>query len=290
MAEGFVYVLISANCEYLKIGLTEKPPLMRVREINQSDNYGATGPWELSDFRQVRNCRHVERLLHAKFELNHVRIDTGADELFRVSPAEARRALEQLEPTLLVRQDLVDRLFVDRDFALYLEKLFAFTGLPAWLSIQGAWTFSLYPGTSGGRYFTINIGTHEVAFTSLPRQTADTPEHCIVMDKLIYDFPEIVSWVKARQGGVNDDPYKMALPRAVSVSFYADFSEAEKFFALSGVRRAIIAYWSEALIRLRERGSMSLHARNHNYNAVAELTERLRRRDGYLYETVAARG
>ena len=56
----------------------------------------------------MRDCRRVERLLHQRFEASHVRIDTAADELFRVSPAEARRELEGLETSLLVRQDLVD--------------------------------------------------------------------------------------------------------------------------------------------------------------------------------------
>ncbi len=34
MAEGFVYVLVSANSEFVKIGRTEKTPFHRLREVN----------------------------------------------------------------------------------------------------------------------------------------------------------------------------------------------------------------------------------------------------------------
>jgi hypothetical protein len=44
-------------------------------------------------------------------------------------------------------------------------------------------------------------------------------------------------------------------------------------FNLPGVRRALIAYWSEALADLRERQASSVYARNHSYNAVSALLE-----------------
>ena len=43
------------------------------------------------------------------------------------------------------------------------------------------------------------------------------------------------------------------------------------FLKLDGVRRALFAYWAEALIGLKERGSSSMFARYHNWNAVAEI-------------------
>ena len=280
MAQGFVYVLISNNSEHIKIGLTVKPPFMRIREINQSDNYASHGPWELSDFREVYDCSFVERKMHRMFDDRRAKIDTGAEELFSVAPAEARRALESLEPELLVRQEAADRMFVDKDFALYIGKLFAFTGLPAWLNIQGTWTFSLFPSTGGGRYFTINIGRHEVAFSTLSQGVNKFPTHSIVLDKLIYDFDDVQRWLAERSGHFTEDLYKSALPRATSAFFSCEFSEAEKFFMLPGVRRALIAYWTEALIGLRERGSLSLFAKHHNYNAVAQIVERLRGVEG----------
>ena len=63
MAEGFVYVLVSANSEFVKIGRTEKTPFHRLREINLSLNYAGSGPWDVSDFRQVKDCAAVESQL-----------------------------------------------------------------------------------------------------------------------------------------------------------------------------------------------------------------------------------
>ncbi len=150
MADGYVYVLVSANSEYVKIGKTEKHPFLRLKEINLSDNYSDSGPWDVSDSRQVRDCQAVETQLHRRFQDRRVRIDTGADELFAVAPVEARRALDEIDPDMLTKREVVDRLTGDRDFSLYIAKLFVFSGLPAWLNIQGAWTFALYPSTGRG--------------------------------------------------------------------------------------------------------------------------------------------
>lgn len=62
--------------------------------------------------------------------------------------------------------------------------------------------------------------------------------------------------------------------------FEGNFFDAVEFLELKGVRRAIIAYWTESLIEMQERGRLSLYARNHNWNAVAELKKRI------LYNTV----
>jgi hypothetical protein len=53
-----------------------------------------------------------------------------------------------------------------------------------------------------------------------------------------------------------------------------DFVDAREFLSLAGVRRAIIAYWNEALIQLQETGRSSLYGKHHNWNAVAEIKKR----------------
>lgn len=68
--------------------------------------------------------------------------------------------------------------------------------------------------------------------------------------------------------------YSTALPRSTSVNFSGDFETALEFLSLSGVRRAVIAYWTEALIQLKERQSLSVFSKHHNWNAVAELKKR----------------
>jgi hypothetical protein len=95
------------------------------------------------------------------------------------------------------------------------------------------------------------------------------------MDRLIHDFPKVRRWVKKRGGGFRDGLYASALPRSVSVGFVSSFDDALEFLDLEGVRRALIAYWSENLTGLKERGVGSVFSRYHNWNAVAALRRRI---------------
>ncbi len=137
-------------------------------------------------------------------------------------------------------------MFQDDNFSGYILQLFSFTGLMNWLDIQGAWTFVLFPMTGGGRYFTINIGPHEVAFSTLSKK-AEEPLHMILMDRLILDFQAVKDWVYAHNGLLKEDAYATALPRSMSISFDGTFEDVQTFLKLDGVRRALIAYWSEGL-------------------------------------------
>jgi hypothetical protein len=164
---------------------------------------------------------------------------------------------------------------------LYLYKLFQLSGLFGNIDIQGAWTLSLLPKTKGGRWFTLNIGPHEVAFsTRKPDQGKFT--HYLILDRLILDYPETVIWIGLHAGEVEEAHYASA-ERAVTVSFREDFANAEKIFDLPGVRRALIAYWSEALADLRERQASSVYARYHSYDAVSALLEYKRAADKVSY-------
>jgi hypothetical protein len=279
-ANGFVYVLTSTNSQHIKIGGSDYIPFRRVKQINTSGNYVELGPWTIFNFRRVTDWRLVERSLHNAFRDRQAFANLAARELFSVAPLEAQRQLERVDPALLVGQDKVDRLFGEASFLNYLKKLFVFSGLPSWLNVQGAWTLSLYPSTSGGRFFTMNIGPHEVAYSSIGRRTGMTAGHTVVMDRLIYDFPTTVNWVKGHGGAFQDAAYDRALDRSVNVSIPGEFSNALALFALPGVRRAIIAYWSEALITLHEKARLSSFERFHNYNAVARLVEIIRHESG----------
>jgi hypothetical protein len=62
-----------------------------------------------------------------------------------------------------------------------------------------------------------------------------------------------------------------AADHGVQVEFDASFGDAEKIFGLPGMRRALVAYWADALADLRERSVKSSYARYHSYDAVAEL-------------------
>jgi hypothetical protein len=149
--------------------------------------------------------------------------------------------------------------------------MFQLSGLFGNLDIQGAWTLSLLPKTKGGRWFTLNIGPHEVAFST--RKSDDNKfTHFLILDRLILDYPDTIIWIGLRGGEVEDAHYASA-ERAVVIRFQEDFANAEKAFSLPGVRRALIAYWSEALADLRERQVSSVYARYHSYDAVSALLE-----------------
>ena len=272
--EGHVYVLTSPVCEYIKIGGTDYAPLKRIREINISEPYKSLGPWSLHDFRQVTHWRKVESSLHYTFRSKLVKSIGRQKELFAVSPVLASEHLEAIDEALLLRKPRVDRMFQDTEFSSFLARLFRFTGILNWLDLQGAWTLSLFPGTGGGRYYTLNIGPHEVAFATIPSNSS-LSVHMIHMDRLVHDFKEVSSWVGKRHGNLKDDSYSTGLYRSTSVVFEGNFDDALEFLDLPGVRRAIIAYWTEALIGLQETGRVSTYAKHHNWNAVAELKKRI---------------
>jgi hypothetical protein len=102
----------------------------------------------------------------------------------------------------------------------------------------------------------------------------------LLMDKLIFDFPAVIQWVKRHNGSIKEEAYDKALPRSASVFFEGDLNIAHEFLSLDGVRRAMIAYWTESLILLQERESSSPYAKYHNYNAIAELNQKYKNYKG----------
>lgn len=81
---------------------------------------------------------------------------------------------------------------------------------------------------------------------------------------------------KKHNGTISTKTYATALPHSASIQFDGTFSDALELFSLDGVRRALIAYWHEALIKKSEENKMSSYERYHNYNAVARIMERVR--------------
>src|SRR6266702_4884770 len=268
---GFVYILVSPNSSHIKIGGTERPISERLQGINGTESYAEHGHWELSDFLHVTDWRLVEGGMHRHFLERNVRNVRGTRELFAVPPHEARARLRLTAVALRVDHEKTDKIFRNRNLGLYLFKLFQLSGLYGSLDIQGAWSLSLLPRTNGGRWFTLNIGPHEVAFSTL-KPINEKFEHYLILDRLILDYPETIIWIGKREGEVRDATYASA-KRAVTISFREDFASAERIFGLPGVRRALIAYWAEALADLRERNTMSVYARSHPYDAVSELIE-----------------
>lgn len=272
MAKGFVYILTSPNCPCVKIGRTDTPPMKRLREINSNPEYRTLGPWNLSDFLHVVDSHLVERRMHQHFGAANSKDYDRIRELFRVTPFDARQQLQAVEPALRVGSDDTVRLTKDRDIEQYLLRLFAVSGLFGNLDIQGAWTLTLFTSTADGRTFTINIGTHEVAFSGLT-DDENVTHHYIVMDALILRYPDVKRWLKARGGTIKDAPHKTARQGAVVLFFEDRFADAQAVFDLPGVRRAIIAYWADWLAEMRAKGTKSWFERYHNYDVTYKLLE-----------------
>ena len=74
MPQGFVYILVSPNSKYIKIGGTKKPISERIGDINSSVSYGGHGPWSLSDFLHVKDWQQVEGGLHRHFKRKRIEI------------------------------------------------------------------------------------------------------------------------------------------------------------------------------------------------------------------------
>ena len=193
--QGYVYILQSPNCDCIKIGGTDYPPLKRIKEINATEPYKSLGTWTLADFRQVADWRTLEHNLHYQFRSSLNKEIQNQKELFHLSVAEASKALNALNPDEIIYKPKIDRMFQDEAFLAYIIRLFKFTGLIHWIEQQGIWVFVLFPSTNGGRYFTLNIGSHEVAFSTLGKK--DSPQiNMLVMNSLILDFPEVKQWIK----------------------------------------------------------------------------------------------
>lgn len=275
-AVGYVYVLTSKSSSYVKIGGTNFAPLKRIKEVNGDEPYKSLGPWCLFNFRQVHNWREVEKSIHYALRGKRVKSVLGQKELFEVSPREASEYLEKIDPVSVMHRPKIDRMFGEANFPKFLADLFRHSGILNWLDLQGGWTFTLFPSTSGGRYYTLNMGVHEVAYSLIEgRGQRSEPCHMLHLDRLILDFKDTVTWVRERKGRYENDRYKTGLDRSTAVWFSGDFETAREFLGMPGVRRAMIAYWTEALLDLQERGAQSPHVRFHSMNAVAELKKRI---------------
>jgi hypothetical protein len=171
MPQGFVYVLVSPNSNYVKIGGTAHPIAKRLKEINNTVSYADVGPWQLSDFLHVTDWPLVEGRLHQHFQDRQIGDVAGTRELFNVSPIEARGQMKLVDNLLRVGHETTLRLFENRDLVQYVYQLFNFSGLFGSLDIQGAWTLRLLTRTLGGTWFTLNIGSHAVAVSMRNKST-----------------------------------------------------------------------------------------------------------------------
>lgn len=283
-AKGFVYVLASEKVSCLKIGLTTDVPHRRIQAINSDQTYGPIGSWSLVDCRRVHDCRRVETLLHERFKESRVTDFARARELFAISKEDACNALAELPESELVGARPVSKLKTSPEILRYLHTLFRSSGLENFFGAQGRWTFTLYPSTgSGDRYFTLNIGAHEVAFSG---GDGKYEYHSLVLDEAVLTDIAAISWLSSRGADISaaESRYERARPNSVSFIVRASTSEMDVFLRLPGVRRALLAYWYDYLLEMIENDRRSVYGRHHNYTAVSEIFRTIRLL--HLYEKV----
>ena len=272
---GWIYALRSDNSPYVKIGLTTTTPFQRIRELNASSNYGPLGPWQQLHIKQVRDVRAMETAIHRRLSELRVTEIAATRELFLVSPEQARSALDAIPEAELSAPTPINELRLQPDFIACLMRVFETSGLENFKELQEAWTFALFPSTAGGRYFTLNIDRHEVAYSAPARNDDEATLHVLVVDKMAKRDKELKKWLRNHRGGIESVPYSSSWGNAVLLVFECDFDESIGLFQLPEFRRALIAYWYAALLRMKERGTRSLHARRHNYDATSEIFRHL---------------
>jgi len=266
---GFIYVMRSPAVTWSKIGLSERAPNFRARELSADGVYGQIGPWSVVDYRQVTDMFACEKALHQHFAAHQVAY-VSARELFDVAPDVAQHKLIEVAEANLLRGDTISRLRIEDQLTLFLQRLFRETGLSQFLSLQECWTLSLFPSTAGGRYFTLNIDRHEVAYVA-PIRGEGRCEFMLFADELAITSKPLRQWLRAHDGQVSEGSYASQLEDGVVLRWVGDWETAQNIFDLPKVRRALVAYWYDALLNLRDRGKRSVFARHHNHNAVQEL-------------------
>ena len=284
MKEGWVYVLGSETHPAHKIGLTTTSPAQRIKEINRDSIYGPYGPWYELDVRKVRNVNAVETSLHRLLNKKRSLRVPRAREVFEITRDEARAALFSIPEAEFTDSVPIQKLLIEPDFLDFLMALFRCSGLENFRDTQESWTFSLYPSTGGGRDFTLNIDRHEVAYAA----STDDPKlqvFSIVVDSSIAASREFRRSVKHLCTDISNAPYQSNWGNAAVVGLVAPFDEAARLLVSSVFRRALVAYWYDALLRMRDQDTRSLHAKRHNYGAVSEVFRHMEERRRFRLPT-----
>lgn len=271
MRAGWIYALRSDSTPLVKIGLTTTSPFQRVREINASNNYGPLGPWQHFHLKHVKDTRTIETTIHRRLSSCRSGQIEKTRELFAISPNEARDVLDDIPDADLAQPTPVNKLKLQPDFVSYLTSLFQYSGLQNFRHLEESWTFSLFPSTAGGRYFTLNIDRHEVAFSQPIKGEETAVFHAIIVDHMIAKDKVLKTWLKSVDGWTARTPHATNWGNSRVICFACSFDECLGLFQIPSFRRALIAYWYDALLRMEMRQTRSLFARFHNYDATSEI-------------------
>lgn len=272
---------MSEKTPLIKIGLTGRLPHLRVKELGHQPGYERFAPWQVLDAIEVANTGAAETFLHRSLRDRQVLDHPPATELFEISEAEARACLDTCPAEFLKGEEKLRRLEYDADLKAFLRELLTVSGLHLLKDLQGVWTLSLYPSTVGGRLFTLNIGLHEVAFATAPR-AGELPGFSLCVDRLVHRSSDAKRWLRQHDYTgrysltsmfYSKFAYASASPDLAVVNFQAPLAEAQELLAIDGMRRALVAYWFDHLLKFRETGRGNMQSRWHNMNAVRRILQ-----------------
>ena len=97
MTDGYIYCFSNPSMlGILKVGMTERTPVIRLGEANASDTWRPPTPYKIEFAKKVSDASGKEKTLHTLLEQYTERINPRR-EFFRVSPEEVRKFFDLMD-------------------------------------------------------------------------------------------------------------------------------------------------------------------------------------------------
>ena len=105
MTDGYLYCFSNESMSgILKVGMTERTPVIRLNEANSSDTWRPPTPYKIEFAKKVLNPKQKETTLHSLLSQYTERINPKR-EFFRVSSEEVKTFFELIDGDLWVKED-----------------------------------------------------------------------------------------------------------------------------------------------------------------------------------------
>jgi hypothetical protein len=97
MTDGYIYCFSNSSMPgILKVGMTERTPVIRLGEANTSDTWRPPTPYTIEFAKKISDASGKEKILHTLLEQYTERINPRR-EFFRVSPEEVRKFFDLMD-------------------------------------------------------------------------------------------------------------------------------------------------------------------------------------------------
>ena len=105
MTDGYLYCFSNESMSgILKVGMTERTPVIRLNEANSSDTWRPPTPYKIEFAKKVLNPKQKETTLHSLLSQYTERINPKR-EFFRVSSEEVKTFFDLIDGDLWVKED-----------------------------------------------------------------------------------------------------------------------------------------------------------------------------------------